>query len=113
MLTGNILQAWSDATQNGMLPGRLVSYTDIDGNIKDGILMNSTWQANQLRSAGYSALYPKQGDFLINHHDLFEVGGKGKTFAQIKDLPDSYLAVDDVEIGSGHRIPLWMFGLLY
>lgn len=75
--------------------------------------VRETFFLNQLRSAGYSALYPKQGDFLINHHDLFEVGGKGKTFAQIKDLPDSYLAVDDVEIGSGHRIPLWMFGLLY
>ena len=68
---------------------------------------------NQLRSAGYKALYPKQGDFIINDRYLFEVGGKGRSFAQIKDLPDSYLAVDDVEIGSGHRIPLWMFGLLY
>lgn len=26
------------------------------------------------------------------------------------DGPDSYLAVDDTEIGSGARIPLWMFG---
>ena len=68
---------------------------------------------NQLRSAGYKALYPKQGDFIINDRYLFEVGGKGRSLAQIKDLPDSYLAVDDVEIGSGHRIPLWMFGLLY
>ena len=75
--------------------------------------VRETFFLNQFRSAGYTALYPKQGDFLINNHYLFEVGGKGKTFAQIKDLPDSYLAVDDVEIGSGHRIPLWMFGLLY
>lgn len=44
---------------------------------------------------------------------LFEVGGRSKTFAQIADAPDSYLAVDDTEIGSRHRIPLWMFGLLY
>lgn len=75
--------------------------------------VRETFFLNQIRSAGYNALYPKQGDFLINHQYLFEVGGKGKTFAQIKDLPDSYLAVDDTEIGSGHRIPLWMFGLLY
>ena len=40
-------------------------------------------------------------------------GGAGKTFDQIKDEPDSYLAVDDTEIGSGARIPLWMFGFLY
>ena len=52
ILTGNVLQAWSDASQGGLLPGRLVSYTDIDGNIKDGILMNSTWSAGDLRSAG-------------------------------------------------------------
>lgn len=52
MLTGNILQAWSDASAGGILPGRLVSYTDIDGNIKDGILMNNTWETGQLRSAG-------------------------------------------------------------
>lgn len=52
ILTGNILQAWDDATREGILPGRLVSYTDIDGNIKDGILMNQTWQPDQLHSSG-------------------------------------------------------------
>lgn len=52
MLTGNILQAWANASRDGVLPGRLVSYTDIDGNIKDGILMNTTWQPNQLQSSG-------------------------------------------------------------
>lgn len=39
--------------------------------------------------------------------------GKTKTFEQIKDLPDSYLAIDDVEYGTGKRIPLWLFGFLY
>ena len=57
--------------------------------------------------------YPKQGDFLIDGKQLFEVGGKGKTFDQIADIPDSYLAVDDTEVGSGSRIPLWLFGFLY
>lgn len=57
--------------------------------------------------------YPKQGDFLIDDKHLFEVGGKGKTFEQIADIPDSYLAVDDTEVGSGNRIPLWLFGFLY
>lgn len=57
--------------------------------------------------------YPKQGDFLIDGKHLFEVGGKGKTFEQIADVPDSYLVVDDTEVGSGSRIPLWMFGFLY
>ncbi len=29
------------------------------------------------------------------------------------ELPDSYLAVDDTEVGSGSRIPLWLFGFMY
>ena len=61
----------------------------------------------------YSVAYPKQGDFLVSNRYLYEIGGKGKTFRQIKDLPDSYLAVDDIETGNGNRIPLWMFGMLY
>ena len=28
-------------------------------------------------------------------------------------IPNSYLAIDDVEIGHLNRVPLWMFGLLY
>lgn len=60
-----------------------------------------------------SVHYPAHGDFLVDGRFLFEVGGKGKTFDQIKDIPNSYLAIDDVEIGHKNRIPLWMFGLLY
>ena len=67
---------------------------------------------NQL-SQGHEVRYPKSGDFLVDRTHLFEVGGKGKTFDQIKDIPDSYLAVDNTEIGHRNRIPLWMFGLLY
>ena len=34
-------------------------------------------------------------------------------FKQIKDLSDSYVVNDDVEIGMGSKIPLWLFGFLY
>lgn len=71
-----------------------------------------TFFISQLRVL-HDVRYPKQGDFLIDDKHLFEVGGKGKTFEQIADLPDSYLAVDDTEVGSGSRIPLWLFGFLY
>ena len=57
--------------------------------------------------------YPKKGDFYVNDKYLFEVGGRRKTFEQIKDISDSFLAVDDTEVGHDSRIPLWMFGLLY
>lgn len=56
---------------------------------------------------------PEKGDFLIDDKYTIEVGGADKTFKQIKDIPNSYLAVDDTEIGLGNRIPLWMFGFLY
>ena len=57
--------------------------------------------------------YPKKGDFYVNDKYLFEIGGRRKTFNQIKDEPDSFLGVDDTEVGHGSRIPLWLFGFLY
>lgn len=71
-----------------------------------------TFFQNQLAVTG-DVNAPRKGDFLIDGQFLFEVGGKNKTFDQIKDVPDSFLAVDETEIGYGNRIPLWMFGLLY
>ena len=71
-----------------------------------------TFFISQLRVL-HDVRYPKQGDFLVDNKFLFEVGGKNKTFEQIADVPNSYLAVDDTEVGSGRRIPLWMFGFLY
>ena len=62
---------------------------------------------------GHDLSYPKQGDFRVDGRFLFEVGGLGKGFEQIADLPESYLAVDDLEVGRGARIPLWLFGFLY
>ena len=72
-----------------------------------------TFFLNQLRAAGHAVTYPRTGDFLVDGRYLFEVGGKGKSFQQIQDLPDSYLAVDDTEVGLRSRIPLWLFGFLY
>ena len=57
--------------------------------------------------------FPQKGDFLVNERYFFEVGGKNKTFDQIKDVSDSFLAVDETEVGFANRIPLWMFGLTY
>ena len=33
------------------------------------------------------------------------VGGADKSFNQIKDIPNSYLAIDNVEFGRGNKIP--------
>ena len=40
-------------------------------------------------------------------------GGRGKDFNQIKDVPSPYVVNDDVEIGIGNKIPLWLFGFLH
>ena len=64
-------------------------------------------------SNGRVLTYPKKGDFLVDDRWLFEVGGRGKGFSQIKDIPDSYVVNDGVEVGFGNKIPLWLFGFLY
>ena len=74
--------------------------------------LRETFFINQI-SAVAATNYPRKGDFIVNNKHLFEVGGKSKKFTQIKDEPDSYLAVDSIETGHGNRIPLWMFGMLY
>ena len=76
------------------------------GNIRETFFANQLFNAHELAFSG-------QGDFLIDNAHTIEVGGHRKSFSQIKDLPDSYLAIDDIEIGNGNRIPLWLFGFLY
>lgn len=67
----------------------------------------------QLRAARYAVTYPKQGDFCVGDKVVLEVGGKGKGFVQIADMPNSYVVNDDVEVGFGNKVPLWLFGFLY
>ena len=55
----------------------------------------------------------RQADFIIDHQYVIEVGGRSKPSRQIAGLSDAYLAVDNLEIGHDHRIPLWLFGMLY
>jgi predicted AAA+ superfamily ATPase len=84
----------------------LVGRVDI-GTLREAVFLN------QLRGAGHDVKYPPQGDFKVDGRWLFEVGGPGKGFDQIKDLPDSFVVADDMEIGFGNKIPLWLFGFLY
>ena len=53
------------------------------------------------------------GDFLVDGTWHFEVGGAGKGFDQVKDIPTAYVVNDDTEIGLGNKIPLWLFGFRY
>ena len=61
----------------------------------------------------HTIYYSKIGDFLVDEKYTFEIGGKNKSFKQIKEIPNSFVVADDIEIGSGNKIPLWLFGFLY
>lgn len=74
--------------------------------------IRETFFANQVSSAN-SLHISKQGDFLIDKCYTVEVGGKDKSFDQIKDIKESFVAADDLLEGTGSKIPLWMFGFLY
>jgi hypothetical protein len=67
---------------------------------------------NQLKIK-HKLITANKGDFLIDEKYLIEVGGKNKKFNQIKDIPDSYIVADNIEVGFGNKIPLWLFGMLY
>lgn len=90
---------------NGNLMYAITSEVNV-GTLRETFFLNQC-------STMATVTMPKKGDFALNGKYLFEVGGKGKTFQQIADEPNSYLAVDGIEMGSSNRIPLWMFGLLY
>ena len=73
---------------------------------------NSHYLASQL-GVNHRLSMPNQGDMVVEGKWLFEVGGKGKKFSQIKDVEKSYVVADNIDIGYGNKIPLWLFGLLY
>ena len=56
--------------------------------------------------------YSDIGDFVVDEY-IFEVGGKSKSFSQIKDIENSFLAIDIDFTSNDKKIPLWLFGFLY
>ena len=71
-----------------------------------------TFFLNQVQTM-HSVAYTGVGDFVVDGKWTFEIGGKGKGFGQIADVPNSYVVNDDVSVGFGNKIPLWLFGFLY
>jgi uncharacterized protein len=57
--------------------------------------------------------FSENGDFIVDNKYTFEIGGKNKTFKQIRNIENSFLALDDYEIGIKNKIPLYLFGFLY
>lgn len=71
-----------------------------------------TYLASQLGVAHQLSM-PAKGDIVADGRWLFEVGGKKKGFSQIKGIEESFVVADDMEIGHGNKIPLWLFGMMY
>ncbi len=80
-------------------------------NAKIGTI-RETFFANQV-SQNHKLNISNKGDFTINEKYHLEVGGKNKGFEQIKDIENSFVVLDDIEIGIGNKIPLYLFGFLY
>ena len=79
--------------------------TRLAGNIRETFFINQLKKDHQL-------FLHHQADFMVDDY-IFEVGGKNKDFKQLKNQQNGYLAVDDIEIGFGKKIPLYLFGFLY
>ncbi len=74
--------------------------------------VRETFFASQI-SFKHSIYYVDRGDFLVDDKYIFEIGGKNKKFNQIKNIKNSFVVADDLEIGLGNKIPIWLFGFLY
>ncbi len=82
----------------------------IKGMIRESFVLSS------FKKEG-SVFYPDKGDFLWiknNKKYLLEVGGKNKTFKQLKNKPNGYLIKDDILFAeTKNQIPIWLLGFFY
>lgn len=80
-------------------------------NTADKGSLRETFFAAQL-AVSHKISLPKQGDFIVDDKYIFEIGGKGKTNKQVKNLENSFVVVDDEDYAVG-KIPLWVIGMTY
>lgn len=85
------------------------------GNLRETFFVNQldNYYKNSQSLNDEGIFASKHGDFYCEEKYTFEVGGKNKGFKQIKDVANSFVASDDLEVGIGNKIALWMFGFLY
>jgi len=85
------------------------------GNVRETFFMNqlSNYYLQGKTFPNLGIYSDTKGDFYLEKKYSCEVGGKNKGFKQIKDIPNSFLALDNIDLGYGNSIPLWLFGFLY
>ena len=77
-----------------------------EGNLRETFFRNQVGFVNSIQ-------YTEKGDFLIDEMYTVEIGGKSKTHKQLKEISNSFVVADAIEIGYQNKIPLWVFGFLY
>jgi predicted AAA+ superfamily ATPase len=100
--------------QNTNISYALINEVDL-GSARESFFVNQIKNnyANEVKLLDDTIFTSKQGDFLVKNKYVFEIGGKNKSFKQIKDIENSYVVSDDIEMGFGNKVPLWLFGFLY
>jgi len=76
------------------------------GSVRESFFMNQMRVKNKVT-------FSKEVDFIVSDKYNIEIGGKNKTNKQLKGLENAFIVVDNIEIGFGNQIPLWLFGLTY
>lgn len=85
------------------------AFSDVEPNIGS---VRDTFFYSMLRTTNRVG-YSSKIDFVVDGIYNFEIGGKDKGQKQVADLKNAFVVKDNIEIGTGNQIPLWMFGLLY
>lgn len=85
-------------------------------NIENTIwTLRESFIVSMLKKYG-SIFYPDKWDLLFiydkNKYTL-EIWWKNKTFKQIKNIENSFLIKDDIEIAKEREIPIWLFWFIY
>ena len=76
------------------------------GSVRESFFMN------QVR-VKHDVAFSKTTDFVVSKKYNIEIGGKNKTKKQISNIENGFIVLDNIEIGFGNKIPLWLFGLTY
>lgn len=90
--------------------------TNFSHVLKDRLAMSNlreTYFINQVRNAGRVIKLAKQGDFIVDGHWTFEIGGATKQGQQLQSVENAYIVQDETEQAYFNHIPLWLFGFLY
>jgi hypothetical protein len=92
--------------ENPNLIYSLSSLSSQIGTVRETFFLNQLAKANVVT-------YSKTGDFIVNEKYTFEVGGQNKSKKQISGIENSFIIADNLEIGLGEKIPMWLMGFLY